>query len=185
MRQKKKNGKPNRLILWEIFWLIGFVLVLMLVISMADIVYYGTSAPIVTPQHSAQELWDDPLPIPDWILSVPTKYDNTRGSNKSTCVSLIRANIWDWEHEDREQTIKSTTSISVDRVNVSRHDMEFWTVSGYQLNCVNCNIDFDDEPNYVCFDLPNIDAGLHVATIRLESNSGQVYCHEWAFQVMD
>ena len=150
MKQKKKNNVPKR-IRRNIFF-IAIVTVVLLVVSsvMEDIAYYSSSAPIALPEYTAQELWENPLPAPEWISEISTIYgENGVFHDKSLCVSLNLSSLWDWERGDHSQILRRTTGITIDGTKVSRRDMSFWKIERMQLNCEKCNIDVSLPPKLV------------------------------------
>jgi hypothetical protein len=152
--------------------------------------------PVVTPAHSAQELWDNPLPTPEWITDVATIYGDLSdfywGSfldDYPLCVKLRLDAIWNWdvEYADPWELLHGTTSITVDGTAIAYHEIRISHIShpiglGCEVDDDGCHI-LSGEPNHICFDTPPLDPGLHTATIRIENNSGIPYSYEWAFRV--
>lgn len=124
-------------------------------------------APLHIPTYSAQELWENPLPLSDTISSVTT------ASGQLIFIEDLCVNLQMTEAEEKNWSAQNTVGISVNSRRV------WWgTIYQRELGGLTSSTDY-----WICFDIPPLESGLHVATIRFEANDGTVHTHEWAFRV--
>jgi hypothetical protein len=136
------------------------------------------SASVVMPQYRAEELWENPLPLP----SVMEVYENEGGG---ICVAGNAHELWELSDRDIVRSVRDTTGVTIDGRIIPRYKLFFAEGGGLyaQFNAQGDIVDSYGGDISICFETSQLTPGLHVATIRFESNAVTPYSHEWAFKV--
>jgi hypothetical protein len=168
--------------------LVVAILLVVVVATLAIVgpeLYYASSAPIVTPQYSAEELWKNPLPTPGVINELWTEPGQALGYKRALCVGIWTYALWEQNERDVYLAVQDTTGITVDGQIISRRDMNIGmlTILIFRRDEQGNEIGSHGGDIHTCFEIPQLSPSLHVATIRFESNAGTPYIHEWAFRV--
>jgi hypothetical protein len=184
----KSKNRLRRMNLWLyiIPSLISIALALSVLISapvMSRIFNWVACRNAFEPTYTAEELWADPLPLPDVITNVPTHVSLSDYYQQPRPRIEIDDNVlWEPSPLDEYLVLQETTCITV-------NGRPILSLSFSQLLSSTFRLQPDgtyDEQGIGTEILPNfshLEPGLHVATIRFEFITGTEYTHQWAFEV--
>ncbi len=138
---------------------------------------------------TADELWENPLPLPKFISTVETAPSNGKGTAQNICADIASPALWRLGNTANNLSahIVHTLEITVDDQAISQehidvlvylpeaiiHDPFGWRIM----------LGTAGGPIVTCFDVSHLPDGLHKATLKTETTLGEKYSFAWAFQV--
>lgn len=168
-------------------------LYVVLIVGLAAVIIWGDPdvynrlfVPIIMPQHTAEELWNNPFPTPQVISTLSTTYGSShQGDGRWLCAGILIYRLWEPTSRGVEDAIMKSTGITVDGQRILPSKMSFFqfTTIIFRYDEQRNEIGSHGGDMEICFEPPPLSPGLHVATIRFESNADTPYSHEWAFNV--
>ncbi|MDX2139542.1 MAG: hypothetical protein SF123_15765 [Chloroflexota bacterium] len=134
------------------------------------------------PTYTAEELCENPLPLPYFIYELPTNYD-TPGR---LCPEIDTYNLWIPSDGNGIPVpeVAFTASITINGTPVSRRDLDFTLITTFhpRYGASGELLGAHGGPIVVCARNLDLPPGLHVATFSFRYRD-QYYQHQWAFRV--
>ncbi len=139
----------------------------------------GFQTPVAT--HDIVELWNNPLPRPDFVRSAD-KEPNELGQ---LCLSISEHEIWNPGDygDDVGNAILYSMRFVVDGNNVREPFVTSLAIIIYVHDEDKNVVGSHGGGSSICSETDDLSEGLHLASVQFNSTAGVQYAYTWAFRI--
>jgi len=154
----------------------------MVMLLMVCVSCVSNTVPFASEQ--AQELWENPVPTPEYISFVTRSSDEFATLTKDVCAYINEYLIWEIgsNGNDTSEAIHRTARVLVNGQAITDLKLGFepGAIIRFDENREN-ELGSHNFSTWVCFDTSNFSPGYYIATLQFASKSGIGFSYTWTF----